>query len=36
VEGAVKKILCGMNVATSASVANVEVLDAYREWAKKN
>ena len=36
VEGAVKKILCGMNVATSASVANSEVLDAYREWAKSN
>ncbi|KAF1834702.1 acetoacetate-CoA ligase [Decorospora gaudefroyi] len=34
VEGAVKQILCGMNVKTSASVANAECLGWYREWAK--
>ncbi|GAM90649.1 hypothetical protein ANO11243_086940 [Dothideomycetidae sp. 11243] len=34
VEGAVKQILCGLNVKTSASVANAECLDWYREWAK--
>ena len=34
VEGAVKQILCGLNVKTSASVANAECLDFYREWAK--
>ena len=34
VEGAVKQILCGMNVKTSASVANAGCLDWYREWAK--
>ncbi|KAF2238937.1 acetoacetyl-CoA synthase [Viridothelium virens] len=34
VEGSVKQILCGMNVKTSASVANAECLDWYREWAK--
>ncbi|KAF2762664.1 acetoacetate-CoA ligase [Pseudovirgaria hyperparasitica] len=34
VEGAVKQILCGMNVKTSASVANPECLDWYREWAR--
>ncbi|KAF2026907.1 acetoacetate-CoA ligase [Setomelanomma holmii] len=33
VEGAVKQILCGLNVKTSASVANSECLDWYREWA---
>nr|OQO24057.1 hypothetical protein B0A51_05027 [Rachicladosporium sp. CCFEE 5018] len=33
VEGAVKQILCGMNVKTSASVANAECLEWYREWA---
>ncbi|KAK0868592.1 hypothetical protein LTR87_014078 [Friedmanniomyces endolithicus] len=33
VEGAVKQILCGMNVKTSASVANAACLDWYREWA---
>ncbi|CAI6341172.1 unnamed protein product [Periconia digitata] len=33
VEGAVKQILCGLNVKTSASVANAECLDWYREWA---
>ena len=34
VEGAVKQILCGINVKTSASVANAECLDWYRNWAK--
>ncbi|ORY03219.1 hypothetical protein BCR34DRAFT_492562 [Clohesyomyces aquaticus] len=34
VEGAVKQILCGINVKTSASVANAACLDWYREWAK--
>lgn len=33
VEGAVKQILCGMNVKTSASVANAGCLEWYREWA---
>lgn len=36
VEGAVKQILCGMNVKTSASVANAGCLDWYREWAKSH
>ncbi|KAH9877857.1 hypothetical protein J1614_003074 [Plenodomus biglobosus] len=36
VEGAVKQILCGLNVKTSASVANVECLNWYREWARTN
>ncbi|KAF2736546.1 acetoacetyl-CoA synthetase-like protein [Polyplosphaeria fusca] len=36
VEGAVKQILCGMNVKTSASVANAECLDWYRHWAAQN
>lgn len=35
VEGAVKQILNGMNVKTSASVANAGCLDWYREWAAK-
>jgi acetoacetyl-CoA synthetase len=34
VEGAVKKILCGLDVKTSASVANAECLDWYRHWAE--
>lgn len=34
VEGAVKQILCGMNVKTSASVVNAGCLDWYRQWAK--
>jgi acetoacetyl-CoA synthetase len=34
VEGAVKKILCGLDVQTSASVANAECLDWYRHWAE--
>ena len=33
VEGAVKQILSGMNISTSASVANSECLDWYRDWA---
>ena len=33
VEVAVKQILCGMTVKISASVANVECLDWYRQWA---
>jgi acetoacetyl-CoA synthetase len=36
VEGAVKQILCGMNIKTSASVANKDCLDFYKEWAKKH
>lgn len=35
VEGAVKQILNGMNVKTSASVANSGCLEWYREWAAK-
>ncbi len=34
VEGAVKQILSGLNIKTSASVANSDCLDWYREWAK--
>lgn len=34
VEGAVKQILSGMNIKTSASVANSACLDWYREWAR--
>ncbi len=34
VEGAVKKILCGLNVKTSASVANADCLDFYKKWAQ--
>jgi acetoacetyl-CoA synthetase len=34
VEGAVKQILCGLNVKTSASVANSECLEWYRDWSK--
>ncbi|KAF2087845.1 acetoacetate-CoA ligase [Saccharata proteae CBS 121410] len=34
VEGAVKQILCGLNVKTSASVANAECLDWYRHWSE--
>ncbi|CAE7023741.1 acetoacetyl-synthase [Pyrenophora teres f. teres] len=36
VEGAVKQILCGINVKTSASVANAECLDWYRAWSNAN
>ncbi|KAH7063531.1 hypothetical protein B0J12DRAFT_715951 [Macrophomina phaseolina] len=35
VEGAVKQILCGLNVKTSASVANAECLEWYRDWAQR-
>ncbi|KAF2004245.1 acetoacetyl-CoA synthase [Amniculicola lignicola CBS 123094] len=34
IEGAVKQILCGLNVKTSASVANAECLEWYRDWTK--
>lgn len=34
VEVAVKQILCGLDVRISASVANGECLEWYREWAK--
>jgi acetoacetyl-CoA synthetase len=34
VEGAVKQILCGLNIKTSASVANRGCLEWYREWAR--
>ncbi|KAF2665261.1 acetoacetyl-CoA synthase [Microthyrium microscopicum] len=34
VEGAVKQILCGLNVKTGASVANAECLEWYRQWAE--
>jgi len=36
VEGVVKQILCGLNIKTSASVANRESLDFFRQWAEKN
>ncbi|KAK3047969.1 hypothetical protein LTR09_010644 [Extremus antarcticus] len=36
VEGAVKQILCGMSVKTSASVVNSGCLDWYREWARSH
>ena len=36
VEGAVKQIVSGSSVKTSASVANAECLEFYREWAKNN
>ncbi|KAK5077846.1 hypothetical protein LTR64_003754 [Lithohypha guttulata] len=35
VEGAVKQILSGTNVKTSASVANAGCLEFYKEWAQK-
>jgi acetoacetyl-CoA synthetase len=34
VEGAVKQILCGLNIKTSASVANRECLAWYEDWAR--
>ncbi|KAF2453634.1 hypothetical protein BDY21DRAFT_327427 [Lineolata rhizophorae] len=34
VEGAVKQILCGMNVRISTAVANADCLDWYRSWAQ--
>ncbi|KPI38070.1 Acetoacetyl-CoA synthetase [Cyphellophora attinorum] len=36
VEGAVKQILCGLNIKTSASVANAECLEFYRRWAAEH
>ncbi|RPB15955.1 acetoacetate-CoA ligase [Morchella conica CCBAS932] len=36
VEVAVKQILCGMDVAVSASVANAGCLEWFREWAEVN
>lgn len=36
VEIAVKQILSGMNVKISASVANTECLDWYREWSEQH
>jgi acetoacetyl-CoA synthetase len=36
VEGAVKQILSGMNIKTSASVANKECLGFYKEWANEH
>lgn len=36
VEGAVKQILSGTNVKTSASVTNRECLDWYKEWAENH
>ena len=36
VEGAVKKILCGLNVKTTASVANAECLNWYKQWAERH
>lgn len=36
VEGAVKQILCGLNIKTSASVANRECLNFYKDWAEKH
>lgn len=36
VEGAVKQILSGTNVKTSASVVNAGCLDWYREWTKSH
>jgi acetoacetyl-CoA synthetase len=36
VENSVKQILSGLNIKTSASVANVECLDWYRKWAEEH
>ena len=36
VEVAVKQILCGLNVKTSASVANAECLEWYRTWNEEH
>ena len=36
VEGAVKGIISGRTVKTSASVANAECLEFYKEWSEKN
>lgn len=36
IEGAIKQIISGSKVKTSASVANAECLDFYRAWAERN
>lgn len=36
VEGAVKQILCGLNIKIGASVANASCLDWYRRWAAEH
>lgn len=36
VEGAVKQILCGLNIKTSASVANRDCLEWYKKWAEEH
>lgn len=36
VEKAVKQILCGLNIKTTASVANAESLEFFRDWARKH
>jgi acetoacetyl-CoA synthetase len=36
VEGTVKQILSGMNIKTSASVANKECLEFYKKWAEEH
>ncbi|KAJ9495659.1 hypothetical protein H2202_008947 [Exophiala xenobiotica] len=36
VEGAVKQILSGLNIKTSASVANSSCLDWYKQWAESH
>jgi len=36
IENAVKQILCGLNIKTSASVANVESLEWYRNWSAEH
>ncbi|CRG83108.1 acetoacetyl-CoA synthetase [Talaromyces islandicus] len=36
VENAVKQILCGLNIKTSASVANAACLDGYQRWAAEH
>ncbi|KAH8704114.1 acetoacetyl-CoA synthase [Talaromyces proteolyticus] len=36
VENAVKQILCGLNIKTSASVANAACLEWYRKWAAEH
>ncbi|KAB8343185.1 hypothetical protein FH972_022775 [Carpinus fangiana] len=36
IESAIKQIISGSKVKTSASVANAECLDFYRAWAEKN
>jgi acetoacetyl-CoA synthetase len=36
VEGAVKQILSGLNIKTSASVANSDCLEWYKQWAEQH